>query len=96
MTKIEEVRDAIYDAASGPDSLGISEALAEKFAHAAIEAMREPTLRMKGDAWRATLDPKGISCADVERIWSAMIDAALNEEVAERDTEEQGTRHRVE
>lgn len=48
-------------------------------ARAAIEAMRVPTLQMKGDGWRATLGAAGISCADIERAWSAMVDAALSQ-----------------
>lgn len=67
MAMVEKVARAIYSAMDVTD--GLDTAAAERYARAAIEAMREPNIAM-----RRVCD---FRTAEVE--WPAMIDAALNE-----------------
>ena len=72
-SKIEEVRDAMmaaFDAA--PDGEDVSMAMAR----AAIKAMREPTEAMD----RAGQSGRYQKYGGVKTTWTAMIDAALQEE----------------
>lgn len=86
MTKIEEVARAICMADDSHDVSLWREFLPE--ARAAIEAMREPSEAMADDGGVASL----IVDATAVTVWHAMVQAALNEQVAERATEEQVTR----
>lgn len=72
MTMIERVARAIL--AKVPLGYGMTIAEADEYARAAIEAMREPTDAM----WEAC----GGRGAVLSKAYAAMIDAALNEQVA--------------
>lgn len=79
-TMIEKVAKAIYEAMDLSDSLSLPEA--EKYARAAIEAMREPTIEMRAsydDAHRRSRTKSGFSIS----AYRSMIDAAISEEKAE-------------
>ena len=78
MSKIEEVARAIQTRLENlPFSDGPSDDAAQytELARAAIEAMRDPTVKMVREGNRATTDGRG-----AEESWPVMIDAALNEE----------------
>lgn len=85
---IDRVAKAIYDAANAEDYVSDyrfhdgdttldGRFNLDKFARAAIEAMREPTKAMLKDGWEHTADPCWED--DVADCWRAMIDAALSE-----------------
>lgn len=74
MSKVEEVARAIFDAMDVAD--GLDGTVARKYAVAAIEAMRVPTAAMVSDV------SEGFAVrvpGTIERVYGAMIDAALKE-----------------
>jgi hypothetical protein len=88
-TMVERVARALCEAngvdpdTEGPWELGDHEykigwKFFESQARAAIEAMREPTLRMKCDGYLVPTGPEP-DIDTAEAIWQAMIDAALSE-----------------
>lgn len=81
MTKmIDKVAKAIFDEMDLSDSLALPEA--ERYARAAIEAMKDPTKTMVDAAYRA--DDSGMPLSmGYEEVWGHMITAALSEEKAE-------------
>lgn len=74
MGMVEKVAGAIEDALRGKEFLSYEDA-----ARTAIEAMREPTEAMVGAALNTTLPEKGEPPL-YEKVWLAMIAAALNEQ----------------
>ncbi|WP_313522562.1 hypothetical protein [Shinella sp.] len=88
MSKIEDVAKAIYEAddvwseAFPWPAMGSKEQSADNYrriARAAVDALREPTTNMvlKGLV-RSERDDIALTLEEVEEIWRAMIDAALN------------------
>lgn len=72
---VERVTNAIYDAMDIADSLAVPEA--ERYARAAIKAMREPTEAMK-EAWNRDFDDwLHERIEDEYHPYTVMIDEAL-------------------